>query len=204
MFNVASSLERKNPRAAIEAFKQAFGDDPNTRLVVKYSNASAFPQALRMLEEAAHGLSNIVFIGNTMNTAEVDNLYAQADVVLSLHRAEGFGLVVAEAMLRGIPVIATNWSGNTDFLTRETGVPIGYRLIPAHDPQDTYNYPALNWADADVREAAEALRMLRADPDLCKRLGAAAMEHASQLFSPRTYGEMVKRLLSVSRSEPRG
>jgi len=199
IFNIASSFERKNPCAAIKAFRQAFGDDPDARLIVKHSNASAFPEALKLLEEMAGGASNIVFVGQTMDADGIDALYAQSDVVLSLHRAEGFGLVIAEAMLRGIPVIATDWSGNTDFLTRETGIPVGYRLIPARDPQDTYDYPGLSWADADVSEAAEALKALRADPNLRKRLGKAAAAHATELFSPLAYGQKVKKLLDLSR-----
>jgi glycosyltransferase involved in cell wall biosynthesis len=198
ILNIASSFERKNPCAAIRAFRQAFGDDPNARLIVKYANAFAFPKATQLIEDAAGGATNVTFIGDTMDSAEVDALYAEADVIMSLHRAEGFGLVVAEGMLRGIPVIATDWSGNTDFLTPETGVPVNYTLIPAHDPQDTYEHPAIRWADANIDEAAEALKTLRANPDLRMALGLAARTRATELFSPAIYGMRVKQCLALT------
>jgi glycosyltransferase involved in cell wall biosynthesis len=197
ILNIASSFERKNPCAAIKAFRQAFGNDPTCRLIVKHSNAFTYPEALQLMTEAAGGASNIVFLSDVMDAAGIDRLYAEADVVMSLHRAEGFGLVVAEAMLRGLPVVATGWSGNTDFLTRETGMPVGYNLIPARDPQDTYEHPEMCWADPNVAEAAAALRMLRADAELRAQLGQRALLHATELFSSKLYGENAKTLLSI-------
>jgi glycosyltransferase involved in cell wall biosynthesis len=198
ILNIASSFERKNPCAAVRAFKQAFGDDPKCRLILKYSNASAYPRALQLMKEAAGNASNVVLLSEVMDSAGIDQLYAEADVVMSLHRAEGFGLVIAEAMLRGIPVIATDWSGNTDFLTPETGVPVRYRLVPANDPQDTYDHPTMRWADADIEQVAQALKTLRANPALRMEIGGAARAHATTLFSPKTYGENVKKLLCMS------
>lgn len=198
IFNIASSFERKNPCAAIAAFRRAFGDDPQVRLIVKYANAFSYPKAIELMEGAAAGATNVTFIGDMMDASGVDALYAEADVIMSLHRAEGFGLVVAEGMLRGIPVIATDWSGNTDFLTPATGVPVNYTLVPAHDPQDTYEHPAICWAQPDSNQAAEALKMLRANPDLRLRLGRSARAHATQLFSPKAYGERVKERLALA------
>lgn len=197
ILNIASSFERKNPCAAIMAFRQAFGDDPQCRLIVKHSNASAYPKALTLMAEAAGGASNVTFLGEVMDVTAIDGLYREADVVMSLHRAEGFGLVIAEAMLRGLPVVGTDWSGSTDFLTRETGIPIGYELAPAKDPQDTYEHPDISWADPKVEEAVEALRALKADTELRTRLGRAALSHATELFSPKCYGERAKALLAV-------
>ena len=95
-----------------------------------------------------------------MDQASLDALYGEADAVISLHRSEGFGLVIAEAMLRGVPVVATGWSGNTDFLSKATGMPIGYDLVPAVDPQDTYDFSETVWAEPRIEEAAQALRTL--------------------------------------------
>jgi glycosyltransferase involved in cell wall biosynthesis len=197
ILNIASSFERKNPCAAIKAFRRAFGDDPNARLIVKHVNASAYPPAIDLMNEAAGRAPNITFVSDRLDAAGVDALYAQADVVLSLHRAEGFGLVVAEGMLRGIPVVATDWSGNTDFLTRETGMPVDYTLIPAHDPQDTYEHPGICWAEANIDHAAEVLKTLRADSEFRLRIGMAGRSRAIELFSPKAYGERVKELLTL-------
>lgn len=199
MFNIASSFARKNPCAAICAFRQAFGDDPSVRLVVKYTNAGAFRDGVRLLREAAEHAANIVLIGDTLEWSGICALYDEASVLLSLHRSEGFGLTIAEAMLHQLPVIATNWSGNVDFLTCETGVPVGYQLVPARDPQETYEHPEMVWADPNVSEAATALRRLRADPVLRRQLGANAYAIATRLFSVRAYAESVQALIEHRR-----
>jgi glycosyltransferase involved in cell wall biosynthesis len=191
VFNVASNFARKNPCASIAAFRRAFGDDASVRLIVQYSNAFAWPEAVSRLARAAEDADNIVLRGEVLSAAGMDALYDEADVVLSLHRAEGLGLVVAEAMLRGLPVVATAWSGNADFLTRETGMPIGYDLVPVDDPQGNYNLADCLWAEPDVEQAAAALRTLRADPTLRARLGAAAARQVSRVFDPARYAEAV-------------
>lgn len=187
VFNIASSFARKNPCAAIAAFRQAFGTDPSAKLIVKYMNAFDWPESVRLMEEAAGGAANIELTGDVLDAAGMDALYARADVVISLHRAEGLGLPVAEGMLRGLPVIATDWSGSADFLTRETGIPVGYELVPVNDPQGKYPHSDMRWADADVAAAAAALRALRANPAWRQQLGAAAAAHTASYFHPRNY-----------------
>ena len=91
--------------------------------------------------------------------------------MLSLHRGEGFGLVLAEAMLLGKPVIATAWSGNTDFMDRSNAALIDYRLVPARDDRSVYRGL---WAEPDVAEAACLLRMLADDPGLRRAMGEQA------------------------------
>jgi glycosyltransferase involved in cell wall biosynthesis len=202
VFNAASSIARKNPLAAIAAFRLAFGDDPSARLIVKAANASVFPPGFAMIENAVRAANNIVLISETMSDSEIDKLYRDSDVVLSLHRSEGFGLILAEAMIRGLPVVATDWSGNVDFVTAQTGIPVPYRLIPAEDPQGTYQHPELNWADADVTAAADALRRLRHDPELARRLGETAAAFVAQAFSAQSYSDTVRRQLRADLGSP--
>ncbi len=197
IFNMASSFARKNPLAAIAAFRSAFGDDPATRLVVKTSNTSAFPSGITAIRDAMRKAHNIDLIDRTMSATEIDELYQECDVVISLHRSEGFGLTIAEAMLRGLPVLATNWSGNVDFLTPDNGMPIPYQLVPAEDPQGTYNFADMSWAEADVETAAAALRRLRQDPELTRRLGQAGAAYAARQWSARGYAETVRRHLGL-------
>ena len=188
MFNAASSFERKNPLASIAAFRKAFGEDSQTRLIIKTSNLSTRPHARQLLTEQIAGAANISIIDHVLSSAEIDALYADSDVIMSLHRSEGFGLVIAEAMLRGLPVIATDWSSSVDFLSSETGIPVPFRLVPAHDPVDaTYHHPDMVWADPDVDAAAAALRRLRDNPALAEKLGRAASEFAADIWSTERY-----------------
>ncbi len=198
VFNIASSLARKNPCASIVAFRLAFGDDPSVRLIVKYMNAFVWPEGVRLMEEAAGGAANIELTGDILDEAGMDALYGRADVVMSLHRAEGLGLPVAEGMLRSLPVIATDWSGSADFLTGETGVPVGYELVPVIDRQGKYPHADMRWAEPDIGEAAAALRALQADPAWRQRLGAAAAAHAAEFFLPRRYVRQVEDILGWS------
>ena len=201
VFNAASSFERKNPMAAIAAFKLAFGDDPAARLVIKLINSSAFPGALTVIKDSVGGASNIDVKSGVMSVKELDDLYDDSDVVISLHRSEGFGLTLAEAMVRGIPVVATNWSGNVDFLNDQSGRPIPYRFTPANDPQGTYHHPRMFWADPDVDAAAASLRELRRKPELSRRLGEAGAAYAERIWSSERFCESVHRYLSLTDSK---
>ena len=197
IFNAASSIARKNPLAPIRAFRCAFADDKSTRLIVKASNLSAFPESFRLIKNAVNSAHNIVLIDRVMSGRELSALYEDSDVVVSLHRSEGFGLTIAEAMLRGIPVVATDWSGNVDFLTPAIGIPVPYHLIPAEDPQGIFHHPDMMWADADVEAAAAALQDLRCDPTLRKGLGDAAAKFAANAWSPENYASAVRRHLGL-------
>lgn len=197
IFNMASSFARKNPLAAITAFRKAFGDDVSARLIVKTSNGEDFPTGISSIKEAIGMAHNIVLIDQTMSAAEIEALYSGSDVVMSLHRAEGFGLTLAEAMLRGLPVVATNWSGNVDFVSAENGIPIPYRLIAADDLQGTYHHPGMMWADADVEAAAAALRRLRSDAKLARTLGEAGAAYAARAWTAQGYAVSVGRHLGL-------
>lgn len=195
MFNMASGFERKNPLASIRAFQQAFGQDAGARLVVKLLNPDAYPAGMEALRNAVAGYDNILLRTEQMTRAQVLALIAGADVVLSLHRSEGFGLLAAEAMLIGVPVIATDWSATAEFVTAETGMPIPYRLVPAVDPQGSYHFPEQQWADADVEAAARALATLRNDPARAAALAARAKAMATEMFSSARYVEGIRAAL---------
>ncbi len=197
ILNTASSFARKNPCASVDAFRMAFGNDPSTELIVKTSNSSAFPKSQSLIETAKGAANNIVVIDKILSGSEMAALYAKADVVMSLHRSEGFGLTLAEAMLRGLPVVATNWSGNVDFLTDKTGIPVPYRMVPAEDQQSTYHHPSMSWAEPDVAEAAGALRRLRDDRALGVTLGRAAEQFALSTWSPEAYATVVHQHLGL-------
>ena len=201
IFNMASGFERKNPLATVRAFKQAFGADPSARLVVKVVNPDHYPQGMAMLEAETNGVDNIEVLVQVMPRRGVMELIAGADVVLSLHRSEGFGMLAAEAMLIGTPVISTDWSATAEFVSADCGMPIPYRLIPANDPQGCSHDPSQNWADADVDAAAAALTRLRTDRDFAQRLADRARLVAEQRFSADNYVRLIREALMVPAPE---
>jgi glycosyltransferase involved in cell wall biosynthesis len=179
-FSLASSFERKNPLAAIAAHRAAFGDRPDRILVMKIGHAAHFGPDLQRLRDAADGAGNIRFETRTLPLADNHALTACADIVLSLHRSEGFGLVPAEGMLLGRAVVATDWSGNTDFMDADTAAMVPYRLVPAIDPRGVFQAPGAVWAEADVDAAAAHLRRLADDSATRQALGARAQAAARQ------------------------
>ena len=197
IFNMASGFQRKNPLATVRAFRQAFGDDPTAKLVIKVVNPDHYADGMAMLLAETAPAANIEVLVEVMPRKRVMELIAAADVVLSLHRSEGFGMLAAEAMLIGTPVIATDWSATAEFVSADCGMPIPYRLIPANDPQGCSHDPSQNWADADVDAAAAALTRLRADPEFAKRLADRARLVAEQRFSADRYVTLIREALMV-------
>jgi glycosyltransferase involved in cell wall biosynthesis len=194
IFDMASSFERKNPLAAIEAFRQAFPGDRTARMIVKVQNTKSFPDGHRRLQAAIDDADNIALIDRTMRFSEIIELYREASCLLSLHRSEGFGLPLAEAALLGLPVVATDWSGSTDFVTAQIAYPIPYRLAPARDPQHTYDWPDMVWAEADVAAAAAALRHIRSNEYV---LQAHTRTQLLDRFSAASYAASVRQALQL-------
>ena len=139
--------------------------------MLKIGNPGHFPEDFRQLQAAVADAANIQVLTDGMSTADNHALTAAADIVLSLHRSEGFGLVPAEAMLLGRPVIATGWSGNMDFMDRDSAVLIDAKMIPTADPRGIYQVRGAVWADPDHGQAVQALRRLADDPALRAALG---------------------------------
>jgi glycosyltransferase involved in cell wall biosynthesis len=177
LFDLRSTRARKNPDAAINAYLRAFPEpDGRSLLVCKVVAAEASPQEFEKLKARSRGRRDIVLLTDRLDDAGVWTLIASCDVLLSLHRAEGYGLTLAEAMKLGRCVVATAWSGNMDFMTAENSIPVSYKLVPIDDPQRQYIAPHLVWAEPDVTAAAMALCALAADPTLRSRLGERARE----------------------------
>ena len=171
-FNLASSFERKNPLAAIAAFRAAFGDRKDRLLVLKIANPEHFPDDFARIRAAVGGSDNIRIDARTLPAADNAALTGCADIVLSLHRSEGLGLVPAEAMLLGKPVIATAWSGNMEYMDADSAALVGCRLVAARDARLVYQLSGAVWAEPDIGDAAAQLRRLAADPAERVALGA--------------------------------
>jgi glycosyltransferase involved in cell wall biosynthesis len=169
--DLRSSLARKNPLGAIAAFRNAFGERRDVRLLVKLTAADREPSLVEQLKIAA-GNANVEFLCEHLNDAGLWSLFADADAFLSLHRAEGFGLPILEAMSVGCTVIGTAWSGNCDFMDTSNAAALPYKLVDVTDPQGIYRSGV--WAEPDMDAAVEWLRRFEADRSLCRTIGDAA------------------------------
>lgn len=165
-----SSLSRKNPAGAIRAFRMAFGDSSDVQLVLKV-NASDVDR--EKLLDIAGDAENISLVSNFLDKDQLDQLYKSSSVLLSLHRAEGYGLPLREAMANGLPVVATAWSGSMDFLSSENCFLVPYTLVRVSDAHGVYNLDC-EWAEPDLSAAARALQELKADPALWERRARSA------------------------------
>ena len=198
--NLASSMARKNPIGAISAFRAAFGDRLDRILLLKISNPQHFPADFCQLIDAARG-PNIRVETRTLSAADNHALTAAADIVMSLHRSEGFGLVPAEAMLLGKPVIATAWSGNMDFMDADSAALVSYRLVPAHDPRGTYQLANAVWAEPEMADAVTHLRHLAGDAAARQSLGARGRVAARERLDSRSLAKAVSSLMIPLKSE---
>ena len=195
-FDVSSQMERKNPLGAVRAFRLAGLPHDRALLLLKFTNAQADREAVRRLADAASGL-NVQMIDGALERREVSALMRATDCCLSLHRAEGFGLTLAEQMAMGKPAIATAYSGNLDFMTPEVS-----RLVPARTVRIDRDYgPYLAgyaWADPDLDAAAQYIRELALAPDHGRALGARGAAHVRKVLSlDRSAGLMKTRLREI-------
>ena len=158
-------MSAKTRLAVVEAFHRAFGERGHSDigLVVKTLDAGPHAGALKKLKSAIGGDKRIHLIEKTMSRPEVNGLIAATDAFVSLHRSEGFGFGLAEAMLLGKPAIGTDYSGNTDFLFDATGYPVPYELVPV-GAGEYPDHEGQVWAEPDIAAAARAMAAIIDDP----------------------------------------
>lgn len=160
IFDAGSSWERKNPEAALAAFAGAFGPG-EAELTFKVGNADAEPARFAAFRAACARVPGVRIVTETLDAAGMDDLYLEHDIYLSLHRSEGYGLTIGEALNRGLHVVATGWSGNMEFMTGERAHPVPYTLVPLSVKRGACRAPGSRWAEPDVGAAAEIVRRLR-------------------------------------------
>lgn len=180
LFDPRSDPERKNPKAAIEAWLRAFPQQGPARLIVKTLPEAEQTGVVAELCAAARGREDIIMMTQDLSRSEMNALIASCDLMISLHRCEGFGLALAEAMAAGVTVLATGWSGNMTFMTSENALLVPYALVPANR---RHNGPRAQWAEPDISTAASLLKRAAADANLRARLGTAARQDITKLTS---------------------
>ena len=190
VFDFLSHVERKNPEAAIEAFRRAFPRSENAILVLKASHADSDPTARRRLEVAAES-DRIRWLPAEISRPEVQDLIRVCDAYISLHRSEGYGLTLAEAMSLDKPVIATSYSGSTDFVRPGTGLAVRYKLVELEGSVGPYP-PGAVWAEPDVDHAAELLRWVYDNPDSARELGRAGGDEIRSSYSTGAIGQVLE------------
>jgi len=193
-FDLRSYAARKNPQAAIEAFRRVVRARPaaDCTLVLKVGGTAARPEGFTAFKSEIADLGDehaqrVVLVEGDLTAAEITSLLWVCDAFVSLHRSEGFGRLLAEAMLMGKPVIATAYSGNVDFMTADDSLLVPYALVPV--PDGAYPFAAgQSWAEPDVDGAAGHMLRLLDDPSEGRRIGERASRHMRVAFGHRAAG----------------
>ncbi|MEA2647271.1 MAG: hypothetical protein QOE92_2354 [Chloroflexota bacterium] len=190
-FDFYSVAKRKNPTGLIEAFKRAFQPGDGPVLVIKTLNADKRPEDSAALHAAAEGRDDIIFFDRYMTAEEKNSLIGLCDCYVSLHRSEGFGLTLAEAMALGRPVIATGYSGNLDFMNDDNSYLVKWR--PALVGEDVWNYPASGrWAEPDIEDAARLMRHAQEHPEEAAARGRRAQEDILRSHAPARQADFIR------------
>jgi len=200
-FDYYSVFERKNPVALVEAFRRAFDGDASAHLVVKSVNGDKHPEHVARLAAAAGGAGNVILWDGYLSPDQQRALMASCDAYVSLHRSEGFGLTMAEAMALGKPVVATGYSGNLEFMTPQNSFLVPFRMVPVGEGSDPYPASA-PWADPDVEAAAELMRAVAAGGDDVKARAAQAADDIRTLHSPAARVALLEERLRALRARP--
>ena len=201
-FDYLSVFKRKNPLGVIDAFSRAFAPGEGAGLVVKCINHERDPDGHAQLCSAAAGHPDVEVMDRYLSPADNNSLAALVDCYVSLHRAEGFGLGMAEAMSLGKPVIATGYSGNLDFMSPSNSLLVDYQLVPVGLEADPYP-PDAQWADPDPQHASRLMRELFDDPARGLELGAIAAANIRRTHSPEAAGQIMARRLEAIRATGR-
>ena len=192
VFDFFSTLERKNPLGLIDAFTRAFPEPGRALLYLKSINGSRAPSDLARVREAAAGRPDIVLSDGYLEGDRLTALTALCDCYVSLHRSEGFGLTIAEAMAFGKPAIATGYCGNLAFMDAESSYLVPYELVTLDEAVGPYP-PAPIWADPDLDEAARLMRHVVEQPDEARERGRARQGRRRRAAVARAGGGVPRR-----------
>lgn len=192
MFDTASGLQRKNVEGLVRAFNDAFRKDDQCYLVLKVNGLTSGNFDYEMLRARTRN-ERVLFIEKRLSRQDVNGLLGSLDAYVSLHRAEGFGLTCAEAMALGVPVIASNYSGNLDFMTPDSSILVATDATITDRPYGPY--PAgTTWGDPDHDAAVAALRSLL-DGEKRRFIGRAGKDQVRAVLSPKVVAKHLCNLL---------
>lgn len=195
VFDFGSNIERKNPFASIQAARIADAEmgGGSIHIVVKTSNGKAYPNEMRKINEALAGIGHTA-IHAPLSRREMTGLYQASDIIINLHRSEGFGLVPAEAMSLGKPVVATDWSGTVDFVHKENAWPVGFKLV-TNKKRSGYYAKGIRWAEADVHDAAKQIMDIILKKELREMKTEAAKIYLAKHYSKQATAIAIQKRL---------
>ena len=196
-FDYHSIFERKNPLAGIIAFKMAFGTNPNIVLVIKSVNAKYEKHHIDNIKNVVQDHNNIIIIDDFLSKEDTLSLIKSCDVYLSLHRSEGLGLGMREAMTMGRVVIATDYSGNKDYMTDENSILIKYKKIPIPINAGIYWHPEVTWAEPNIYDAVKKLRFIHMDKEYRNTIGTNAKISMLENYNLEKCAKEMISLISV-------
>jgi glycosyltransferase involved in cell wall biosynthesis len=195
--DLGSGFDRKNIIGTIETFKKVSAKIEEVFLVLKLSGTKRFPIQKAKLDALIKDLPNVLVIDSFLSNEEIQGLIAVSDIITSLHRSEGFGLIMAGAMWHSKPILATPWSANLTFLPKNCACYVKYKLVNINDSQNIYKGNEV-WADPDIEDAAEKLIKLIKDKDLRKKLGTNAKKHAMKFFTKEAFAKQTNASLKYA------
>jgi glycosyltransferase involved in cell wall biosynthesis len=195
IFDFHSRARRKNPLAVIRAFKTAFGSSERARLVMKCVNAHSARPDFDQMRQEAEGYPITLYEGY-WPIQDVRDLMAACDSYVSLHRSEGTGLTISDAMALGKPVIATGWSGNMDFMNVNNSFPVAYELVKLEENAGPYQAGEL-WADPSVTHAAELMRQVYTDREGAAARGRVAQQDLQAHYSEKAVAVLIRQRLDA-------
>jgi SAM-dependent methyltransferase/glycosyltransferase involved in cell wall biosynthesis len=190
-FDYLSGFERKNPLGVVEACRRAFPDGDGPTLVIKSVNGALRRSERERLRSAVAGRDDVVLLEQYFDQSQLGALMDGCTAYLSLHRAEGYGLTMAEAMARGRPVVATAYSGNLDFMDESNSLLVPYELVPVGAGARPYPV-STDWAEPDLAVAAAQLRWVVEHPDDAAALGARAARSVRESGSIERTADFVR------------
>ena len=197
-FDFNSTIDRKNPYAAIEAFKNAFSSHTEAYLLIKTVNGEYNLHLLEELISIVEDRTDIRVWDEKLTRAINNDLMKCVTGYLSLHRAEGLGLNILEAMQAKVPVVTTGYGGNMDFCNNENSFLIPFKLVPVEDR--SYLYPPLGvWAEPEIEEAARAIRSIVKSGIEIKQKTDAGWEKVNTLNNSKDFAKFVERKIEEHR-----
>lgn len=197
IFDFYSVFERKNPLATIKAFQQAFRNNEKVKLVLKCINGEKFSSDFKKLKQFCES-KNITLMDKHMDRDEILSLIATCDCYVSLHRSEGFGLTIAEAMCAKKPVIATAYGGNTDFMNINNSFPVKYQLVELGKDYGPYKKENF-WAEPDIEHAASLMKYVFENHEESSKIAKKGFEFIQENFSPNVIGQRIlNRINSIT------